>query len=189
MNLSSVPSCALQRKTSPERRRRSLAMRIIAPESWAHGASLGTSRASEERPGIANNQPWNRHPEELILAHCFLLHAASIPRRVASRDFSHFLERERGELRHGWGRAEGDGGWVVFSFSGFQGLFVFSFICHCARTRARVALSRVGLSPASAAAMVRGEKASAIWGALRVGEGLSGLVLIGWRLVPKEPPI
>ena len=37
--------------------------------------------------------------------------------------------------------------------------------------------------------MVRGEKASAIWGALRVGEGLSGLVLIGWRLVPKEPPI
>ena len=69
MNLSSVPGCALQRKTSPERRRRPLAMRIIAPESWAHGASLGTSRASEERPGIANNQPWNRHPEELILAH------------------------------------------------------------------------------------------------------------------------
>ena len=78
---------------------------------------------------------------------------------------------------------------VVFSFSGFQGLFVFSFICHCARTRAGVALSRVGLSPASAAAMVRGEKASAIWGALRVGDGLSGLVLIGWRLVPKAPPI
>jgi len=45
------------------------------------------------------------------------------------------------------------------------------------------------LSPASAAAMVRGEEASAISGALRVGEGLSGLVLIGWRLVPKEPPI
>ena len=117
-----------------------------------------------------------------------MLHAASIPRRVASRDFSHFLERERGELRHGWGRAEGDGGWVVFSFSGFQGLFVFSFICHCARTRARVALSRVGLSPASAAAMVRGEKASAIWGALRVGEGLSGLVLIGWSLFRKNLP-
>jgi len=37
--------------------------------------------------------------------------------------------------------------------------------------------------------MVRGEKASAIWGALNVGEGLLGLVLIGWGLVPKEPPI
>jgi len=78
---------------------------------------------------------------------------------------------------------------LVFSLSGIQGLFVFSFIYHCARTRAGVALSRVGLSPASAAAMVRGEKASAIWGALRVGDRLSGLVLIGWRLVPKEPLI
>ena len=77
----------------------------------------------------------------------------------------------------------------VFSFSGFKGLFVFSIICRCARTRAGVALSRVGLSPASAAAMVRGEKASAIWDALRVGDGLTGLMLIGWRLVPKEPPI
>ena len=37
--------------------------------------------------------------------------------------------------------------------------------------------------------MVRGEKASAIWGALRVGEGLSGLVLIGGGLVPKVAPI
>ena len=73
------------------------------------------------------------------------------------------------------------------SFS-FSCLFVFSFICHCARTRAGVALSRFGLPPASVAAMVRGEKASAIWCALRVGEGLSGLVLIGWRLVPREPP-
>ena len=97
---------------------------------------------------------------------------------------------EEGELGGELGVGEGTLRLVfVFSFSGFQGLFVFSFICHCARTRARVALSRVGLSPASAAAMVRGEKASAIWGALRVGEGLSGLVLIGWRLVPKEPPI
>ena len=78
---------------------------------------------------------------------------------------------------------------VSISFSGFQGIFVFSYICHCARTCAGVALSRVGLSPASAAAMVRGKKPSAIWGALRVGEGLAGLVLIGWRLVPKEPPI
>jgi len=77
----------------------------------------------------------------------------------------------------------------LISFSGFQGQFVFSFICHGARTRAGVALSRVGLSPASALAMLRGDKTSAIWGALRVGEGLSGLVLIGWRLVPKEPPI
>jgi len=34
--------------------------------------------------------------------------------------------------------------------------------------------------------MVRGEKASAIWGALHVGEGFSGHVLIGWRLVPKK---
>ena len=32
-----------------------------------------------------------------------MLHAASIPRRVESRDFSHFFWRERGELRHGWG--------------------------------------------------------------------------------------
>jgi len=77
---------------------------------------------------------------------------------------------------------------LVFSFSGFRGPFVFSFICHFARTRAGVALSRVGLSPASAAAMVRGEKAAAIWDALRVGDELSGLVLIGWRLVPKEEP-
>ena len=72
-----------------------------------------------------------------------------------------------------------------FSLSlAFQGLFIFSFIRHCARTRAGVAFSRVSLSPASAAAMVRGDKASAIWDALRVGDGLSELVLIGWRLVP-----
>ena len=64
---SSVPSCALQRKTSPERRRRPLAMRIIAPESWAHGASLGTSRASEEQPARANKKLRNRHPGALIL--------------------------------------------------------------------------------------------------------------------------
>ena len=65
------------------------------------------------------------------------------------------------------------------------------FISHCARTRAGVALSRVGLSPASAAAMVRGEKGFCYLGlawaiqavgqqhlaALRVGDGLSGLVL------------
>jgi len=57
----------------------------------------------------------------------------------------------------------------VFSFSGFQGSFVFSFICLCARTRAGVALSRVGLLPASAAAMARGEKVSAFYSALRVG--------------------
>ena len=78
----------------------------------------------------------------------------------------------------------GDG---PFSFSGFRGLFVFFFICHRARTRAGVALSRVESSPASAAAMVRGEKGSSIWCALRVGEGLSGLALIGWRLASKEP--
>ena len=77
---------------------------------------------------------------------------------------------------------------LVFLFLWFSS-FVFSFICHSVRTRAGVALSRVGVSPASAAALVRGEKASAIWCALRVGEGLSGLALIGWRLVPKEPPI
>ena len=58
-----------------------------------------------------------KHPLTLILLcgriipanpACVLLHTASIPRRVASRDFSHVLERERerGELRHGWGRAE-----------------------------------------------------------------------------------
>jgi len=48
--------------------------------------------------------------------HFFLLHAASIPRRVASRDFSPFFwsERER--------RAEAR--LVVSSFSGFQSLFV-----------------------------------------------------------------
>jgi len=63
----------------------------------------------------------------------------------------------------------------VFSFSGFQGLFVFSFSCHSARTRAGVALSGFGLSPVSAAAMVRSEKASAIWDAPRVGEKLSAL--------------
>ena len=52
--------------------------------------------------------------------------------------------------------------------TGFRSLCVFSFICHCARTRAGVAPSRVGLSPASAAAMVRGENASAIWGVLAI---------------------
>jgi len=67
----------------------------------------------------------------------------------------------------------------LFLWPQYQGLFVFSFISHCARTRAGFALSRVGLSPASAAAMVRGVKASAIWDALRFGDGLSGLVLIG----------
>jgi len=51
----------------------------------------------------------------------------------------------------------------VLALSGFEGTFVFSFICHCARTRAGVALSRVGLSPASAAAMACGKEASAIW--------------------------
>jgi len=73
-----------------------------------------------------------------------------------------------------------------FSFSFFQGFCVFTFICYCARTRAGVALSRVGLSPASAVATVRGEKASAICGALRVGDGLSGIVLIGWILSRKN---
>ena len=67
---------------------------------------------------------------------------------------------------------------LMLSFSGFQGLCVFSFICHCARARAGVAFSCVGLSPASAAAMVCSEKAYAIWGALRDCVWLSGLVLV-----------
>ena len=70
-------------------------------------------------------------------------------------------------------------GGFVFSFSGFQGTCAFTFICRCARTRAGVALSRAGLSPASAEAMVRGEGSSAIWNALRDRVGLSRLLLIG----------
>ena len=58
----------------------------------------------------------------------------------------------------------------VFSFPGFRGPFVFFFICHCARTRAGVALSRNSLPPASAVAMVRCDKASAFCSALRVGD-------------------
>ena len=72
-----------------------------------------------------------------------------------------------------------------FLFLWFQGPCIFAFICYFTQTRAGVALCRVGFSPASAAAMVRGEKASAFWSALRVGDRLPGLVLIGWRLVPK----
>ena len=77
----------------------------------------------------------------------------------------------------------------VFSFSDFTvSLFSLSFVivrerapeshsagsvCHLRRRRPWCAV----------------KKASAIWGALRVGNGLPGLVLIEWRLVPKEPPI
>ena len=66
----------------------------------------------------------------------------------------------------------------VFLFLLFQGPCIFAFICYFAQTRAGVALSRVGFSPASAAAMVRGEKASAIRGSLRDLVGLVRLVLI-----------
>ena len=59
-----------------------------------------------------------------------------------------FLERER-RAEAGWGRA-----W----FSGMVGVIVL------------LAISQVDLSPASAAAMVRGEMASAFWSALRVGD-------------------
>ena len=45
-------------------------------------------------------------------------------------------------------------------------LFSLSFVI-CLRARALVALRRGGLSPATAAAMVRGEKPSAIWVAQR----------------------
>ena len=68
-------------------------------------------------------------------------------------------------------------------------VFSLSFVI-CLRTRALVALSRGGLSPATAAAMVRGEKG---FGdserAAQIGVGLSGFVLMGWALVPKETPI
>jgi len=59
----------------------------------------------------------------------FLLHAALIPSRAARRDVSHILERERGELRCGWGRVESGGGrWISFSlFLWFQGLCIFHF--------------------------------------------------------------
>ena len=75
----------------------------------------------------------------------------------------------RGERRTEAGAGEVGGRGKVYRFL-FLWVFkssVFTFICHCARTRAGVALSWVGLSPASAAAMVRSEKASAKRGALR----------------------
>ena len=59
---------------------------------------------------------------------------------------------------------------IRFLFLWLRGLLIISFSCHCARTRAGVALSQVGLSPASATAMVRGEKASPFCSALRVGD-------------------
>ena len=70
-------------------------------------------------------------------------------------------------------------------------VFSLSFVI-CLRTRAGVALSRGGLSPATAAAMVRGEKASATRSsecAAQIGAGLTGFVLMGWALVPKETSI
>ena len=100
----------------------------------------------------------------------FSLNAALVPRRFASQNFGHVLEGERGELRHSWGRAEsGGGGWVRFLFLWFsRSSCVFAFICNFARTRAGVALSRVGFPPASAVSMVYGKKASAIWSELCV---------------------
>ena len=61
-------------------------------------------------------------------------------------------------------------------------VFSLSFVI-CLRTRALVALRRGGLSPATAAAMVRGEKG---FGdserAAQIGVGISGFVLMGWAL-------
>ena len=82
---------------------------------------------------------------------------------------------------------------VSFSLSlAFCKVSLFSFSCrHCARARAGVALIRVGLSPASAAAMECGEKAYAFWSALRVGDKTLR-TRADWMEAcsgPKEPPI